>query len=827
MPPVNIDDIELSQEILDELKTEDRSVNLEQLERIGKALETRKNEAVTYRQSCGIEETWAQCEDAYAGIDDMNRHEYHGNRWIKPTTMNAPVITGARSGVATVRSSAFVRLTTRYVDAGAAKIGEILLPIDDKAFSFSPTPVPDLIKGQDDTTPVPDPYNPGQNLKRPATPEEAMQMGAQPGAPAPEVDLRTMDLVKEQVELATKKAKLAEQKIFDWQVECQHPFEMRKVIFDAARIGVGISKGPFPDKRRHMAMIKNANGQSELVIKEEIVPADKWVDPWNIFPDPACGEDIRNGDYLFERAYYSEKQVRDLKGLPGYLDDQIDKVLFIGPTHVAEKTRNPTEQQDMKHPYVVWFYTGTLDRADFEVINPVASQQIKDKKDQVHVLCTIINDLVVHGTINPLEQSGDIPYHAVPWIRKPNSWAGTGVAEQLFTPQRMVNAATRSLLNNAGISAGPQIVINQRGIQPANDDWTIYPNKIWYLTEAGQTDDIRKAFLSVDIHNVGDQLYKIVEYGMRLAEESSSIPLITQGLSGKTTPDTFGATQLQDNNANQLLRYIGYNFDGYVTVRQTNQYYEYLLLDETIDNDLKGDWTIHAHGSVALVERAIQDQTIAQMTPLAQDPQFGVNPKKWFAMLARSKHLDPAEFQYTKEEQAKIDSMPKPQPPQIEVAKIRAATVEMQIKANAEKAMQEAALEKELATLDAQIRMQTAEMVNETARIRVKLDTDRDTVYAQSEAQRVQVEHNAKMAELQIKRELAIMESAAKQQISVDQLKAKLADTAIKVQTQKELAAMDAKLRVHEHATPSGDAQMRPAVQLPGKAGPGKASTQV
>ena len=823
MAPVNIDEIALPQEILDALKTSDRTVDLERLERIGKALESRKNEAVAYRQSSGIEETWAQCEDAYAGIDDMNRHEYRGNRWIKPTTMNAPMLTGdTRQGIIPVRSSAFVRLTTRYVDAGSAKIGEILLPIDDKAFSFSPTPVPDLINGQDDPTPVPNPDAPGETLKRQATSDEMQQMETPPDTAAPEVDLRTMDLVKEKMDLATAKAKRAETKIFDWQVECQHPFEMRKVIFDAARIGVGISKGPFPDKRRRMAMI-----DGQLVIKEDIVPIDKWVDPWNIFPDPACGEDIRNGDYLFERGYFSEKQVRELKGLPGYLDNQIDKVLFIGPAHTTEQTRNPTDQNTTKHPYVVWFYHGTMDREDFETINPSTSASLMDKKEQVHVVCTMINDLVVHGTVNPLERSGDLPYHAVPWIRKPNSWVGTGVAEQLFTPQRMANAATRSLLNNAGVSAGPQIVINQRGIQPANNDWNIVPNKIWYLTEAGQTDDIRKAFYSVDIHNVGDQLYKIVEYAMRLAEESSSIPLITQGLSGKTTPDTFGATQLQDNNANQLLRYIGYNFDGYVTVRQTNQYYEYLLLDPEIGDDHKGDFSIHAHGSVALVERAIQDQTIAQMTPLAQDPQFGVNPKKWFAMLARSKHLNPAEFQYSKEEQAKIDAMPKPQPPQIEVAKIRAATVEMQIKAAAAQAAQDAALEKELATLDAQITIQAAEMANETTRIKVKLDTDRDTVYAQTEVQRVQVEHNAKMMELQLKRELAIMESASKQQISVDQVKAKLADTALKLQTQKELAAMDAKLRVHEHITPSGDALRRPAVQLPGKAGQGKALSQL
>ena len=41
-------------------------------------------------------------------------------------------------------------------------------------------------------------------------------------------------------------------------------------------------------------------------------------------------------------------------------------------------------------------------------------------------------------------------------------WRGCG--RQISMPQRMVNAATRALLNNAGLSSGVQIILDQLGV---------------------------------------------------------------------------------------------------------------------------------------------------------------------------------------------------------------------------------------------------------------------------------------------------------------------------------------------------------------------------
>ena len=134
----------------------------------------------------------------------------------------------------------------------------------------------------------------------------------------------------------------------------------------------------------------------------------------------------------------------------------------------------------------------------------------------------------VRATLNPLD-SGEFPYHAMPWQRRAGSWAGRGVPEQLDTPQRMVTAATRSMLDNAGISAGGQIVIDSSVVTPADGIMAMSPHKIWYMNgDEMEALDVQKAFGYFKVPNVTNELMGIVEWGMRLAEESSSIPLITR-----------------------------------------------------------------------------------------------------------------------------------------------------------------------------------------------------------------------------------------------------------------------------------------------------------
>ena len=634
---------------------------------IGVQIAAKRDEAKAARASSGIEDVWREAEEAYLGIDDANRHEFSGANWAKPMSSDGPVTTDRKDRSGDHRSTVYLRLTSRYVDAGTAKLGEILLPADDKAFSLSEMPVPELIDAQKDESqvvhselgaPLTRPLAKGEGAPAIASPPpiptvaamagEAPMPGMAPPAPAApaRVPLTVKDLAIEKIEMARKRAKAAETRIYDWMTQTQYRAEIRKVIQDSARIGVGVLKGPVPKSKRVMA-IAERNGGIELAIKETIVPACEWCDPWNVFPDPACGENICDGDFVFERDFMSSRQIRNLKKLPGYVVSQIDKVLEEGPDKSNLETEGRGSGPKNKGRFTVWYFYGSLTKDEAQAIKQAAGSPVSPDEcgdGMAHVIVTLINDSVVRATINPLD-SGSFPYHSMPWQRRAQHWAGVGVAEQMKAPQKITNAALRALLNNAGKSAGSQFVMDQAGIAPADGNWTITPDKIWAKTQDGPA-DVREAFMAIQIPNVTAQMMSIITMGERFAEETTSIPLITQGQSGATTPDTFGAAQLQNNNANQLLRTIGYSFDDHITEPVVRQYYEWLLLDPDVPNDEKGEFQIDAHGSIALVERAIQDQSITQMGNMAANPIYGIDPKKWAALFLKSKRLDPGQVQY-------------------------------------------------------------------------------------------------------------------------------------------------------------------------------------
>ncbi len=320
------------------------------LSTLGISIAKKRDEAMTARKSSGIEEIWMNCEEAYLGIDDANRTEFSNAKWAKPTTMDAQVTTSnGAAKAAGVRSTVFVRLTSRYVDAGSAKLAEILLPMDDKNFTLKPLPVPDLILQKDDLRQAMDGMT-GAPLMRDMTQEEiaaqpaaappgfpgatssqvtppAQPAGA-PGAPgAPlaqpgQVPLTVADIANQKLDAAADAAEKAETRIYSWMVDCRRPSEVRKVIFDAGRIGVGVLKSPTPAITKSMALTKDDKGDPVLQIKKKVVPVSRWIDPWNLFPDPACGEDIHNGDFIIERDFLAPKKLKDIGQLYGYLQDQ-------------------------------------------------------------------------------------------------------------------------------------------------------------------------------------------------------------------------------------------------------------------------------------------------------------------------------------------------------------------------------------------------------------------------------------------------------------------------------------------------------------------------
>lgn len=708
-----------------------KAEQFERLEKLGIALAKSRSEAIDGRESSGIEEIWKEDEEFYEGIDDANRGESDAWR-SKPAFQATP-------GQNQPKSTVFFNITRPYVDAASARIGDMLLPTDDKGWAIGPTPIPQLSEIAKGNLPE---EMVGQIQADPRLPDDAAKQ-AQMGEITKSAD--------EMVTRAKEAAEKAEKRIEDWHVECQYNAEMRQVIEDSAKIGTGVMKGPIPSKQQGVKYTEGA-----LEFYEKTQPKSQRVDAWNCFPDKGCGNNIHKGAYHWERDYITERELNNLIGVPGYIEEQIELCIDEEP-HKAVKSFSGDHEsmkglvkRDKTNLYEIWYYYGRLSKEDMECCGLEAKEGETPAK--IDACVTMVNNRVIKAAKNYME-SGEFPYDYMPWQRRTDSPFGIGVARQINTPQRVVNGAARNLMTNAGLAGGPMWIYLQGLVEPVDGIWEIAPLKGWQASEDADLDDARKAFTFIDMPMMQSDLQAIIQLGLKMAEDVTGLPMLLQGQQGNA-PDTLGGTEIVNNNASTVLRRIARLWDDYVTEPHIRRYYRYLLQYGEHDDE-KGDFVIEARGSSALIERDVQNQFIAQMANIAANPIFGLDPKKWAKEHLKSQRLDPAQFEFDDEQWEQIVSnmmSGQEQDTSTQVAEIRAAVDQERIQSN--EAIKAAELEYK----------------------RDKDERDREVLMI------------VKDAESQLKE----MQGQDKKEIDFSKIKAQLAEVASKLRVQKELSGTQA-----------------------------------
>lgn len=651
------------------------------LNALANTLVAKRKQYMNGRQALGIELEWQEDEDSYEGIDDANRDEEARYRPRKPTEGGGSTI---RTDAQTIRSTVFLNITAPYVDAAAAKVADMLMPTDDRSWQLKPTPVPELpgmagtpqvqaqmtAAGPTDASAMPAMAVPAPG-QPPQLPAPRQAGGEQPAPQQPPVPKSPMaEWLEQQKAEANRKAENAQRLIDDWLVECNYHREVRRVIEDAARLGTGVLKGPFPIHRKRKRWATQG-AQPVLEEYEEYTPGSKAISPWDFFSDPACGENIHNGSGCFERDRLSERTLADLRGKQGYFDDQIKACLKEGPAqHIAEgRIDIPRDAAIDKQQFETWYWHGVLEREDLEVLG-VDLEGVGDTAVYIPIMAQMVNDRVIKVALNPLS-NGKFPYDLLPWSKRQGICWGKGVARKIRTPQRMVNALTRNLMDNTALAASIILLLRQAGLNPADGKWTLGGGMKVFLVddEATKTARAEDAIKSVEIPSRQAEIMAIIEFALRMGEQVTGLPLLMQGQMGRTT-DRVGVAQIMNNNGNTTLRAHAKNHDDHITEPHIRRYYDWLQ-EYVDDSEVQGDFQIDARGSSALVDRELQNQWIAQMAPYVKDPAFGINPKKWFEEFSKSVRYDPKRIQYTDEQLAQIQSQQPPPPVQLLVAQAR------------------------------------------------------------------------------------------------------------------------------------------------------------
>ena len=687
------------------------------VEMLAASLLARRQEAMEYRASTGVERRWREDEELFDFMDDPGGHSL-----VERAARINPVH-AANSNRSTVK----VNIIRAKTEAAVGRFADIAMPVDDRNWELDATPVPDLDKQLLDT--------------RPAMQGGAPVMDQQTGQQA------TMrDVAQDIIDQAKDRMSAMQTEIDDQLVECRYNAECRAMLWDAAKLGTGVLKGPMVVKRAKKRW-QDMDGMQVLQVSEEHKPASKRVSPWMVWPSPDCGSDLSRAEYFWECDYMLAREIRGLSGIAGYDAEMIELALSTPPNRVCTgygPDGNRIDRYTVKDSslYEVWEYNGDVPRDLLDCMQCEIPEGMGGSSLSAAVV--FVNDLPIKAVLNPLD-TADLPYDFFQWTKTGDSPWGIGIPRMMAWQQRVITAAWRASMDNAGDSAGQQIIMNA-GVEPADGVWELSGRKIWRNTDGSV--NAAQAFSQFQLQSRQQELANIIELALRFSDMETGIPVLFQGEQGKL-PETLGATNIMVDANNVSLRTRVRVFDDQVTVPHLRRYYDWNM-QYSERSDIKGDYQVNARGVSVLLEKDQQAQSIIQLWPLLADPDVAsrVDKGKLAKQLFAAHRLDvlKTEDQIKQEQLHQQGAQPDP------------ATSAAQIRAEAQ--------------------LQVAQLNQESDMQELQLKQ------IMAEADRAH-EREMKQIDLQIQ----MMKLANERNISLDSIKAMLASDSMKLKTQKELAA--------------------------------------
>jgi hypothetical protein len=433
------------------------------------------------------------------------------------------------------------------------------------------------------------------------------------------------------MDVAKRASENMSREIDDQLTECQYPKHSRRSIDDLCKLGSGVMKGPLNGKaaQRWKKVSQIMGGQATDVYKlaptaEGNRPIALRVDPWAFFPDTNATE-MESSESELERHLPNRSQLRRLTKLLDFNKPAVEALLKDGPGHgansdldyLAQLRTITNEGSAVTDRYVLWEYHGPLECDEIETIvmmlegEEAAAKWREDysELDEVRVIVFFCNDKLLKIEPDWLLDSNETLYSVASFEKSGTSvLGGYGVPAMMRDPERALRAAFRMLLDNGGLSVGPQIVIDKSKVTPEDGQWKMAPRKVWLKSGDDITADT-KVFEMFNIPSNTDELVKIIELSLKFIDEMTSLPLIAQGEQGAHITQTAGGMSMLMNSANVIFRDVVKNWDDDMTTPMIRRFYDWNM-QFSPKEELKGDMQVEARGTSALLVREIQSANL-------------------------------------------------------------------------------------------------------------------------------------------------------------------------------------------------------------------------
>ena len=396
------------------------------------------------------------------------------------------------------------------------------------------------------------------------------------------------------------------------------------VIHSATVFGTGILKGPMVERKRRTAWVVNPEtGAWETKRVEDYAPYAEFVPVWSIYPDMAATR-LTDARYIFQRHLMQRRDLVQLARREDFLGPVILEYLAAVPEGDVERKNHEVQLNIMgdamtvdnsRGRYEVLEYWGSLSAPELrqcgcEDIDP-------DDQGEYWANVWMLGPFVVKAEISPFD-SNRHPYYFFYFDKDETSIFGEGVPSLMRDDQEILNAATRAMLDNAAITAGPQFDVNMDLLDPNEDPTEVYPLKVWMRRGEGheaQYPAVRELRLS----SYTNEYLALINTAERWGSEHT-VPAYMHGQNDpRGAAGTATGMSMLMGAANIEIKDLARNFDNGITRPFIRAMFEWNM-EMSDDDSIKGDFAVQARGSSSLVAKEIKAQQLDQFSMAVANP---------------------------------------------------------------------------------------------------------------------------------------------------------------------------------------------------------------
>jgi hypothetical protein len=518
-----------------------------------------------------------------------NARRYTEERWLKDLRQYRGIYDAdVLAAIGARRSKAFVRATRVKIKTVDARVADLLFPTgSERTWTAEATPVPSL----------------DRETKRHIVQALQQALGRQP----------TRQEVDAGVKKAVDQAARGMAAVIDDQLgEADYAGIARQVLHSGHLYGTGILKAPLVERKARQKFVIE-HGRWVMKTESYVVPFVDHVPLWRWYPDMSATT-LDECRFVYERHLFTRAKLASLAKLRSFKGQLIRDYILAHPKgqrtpkYFDSEIRSIGERVGVKE----------TEDGNFEVLERwgwldgelLAAAGVEVPATRMHEtffsnVWLLPSGEIIKIVLQPIN-GVTWPYHIYYIDKDETSIFGDGFASIMRDDQTMINAATRMVLDNGALTAGPQFEVNMSLLAPSERAEDMHPFKIW--ARNGQ-DPNSPAVRVLTVPNGLEYLMPVVEMFKRNSDDVTAIPRYMEGQNAtQGAAGTASGMSMLMANASIVMKELLTAYDRVTRSFVESLYYWNMQFNS--DETIKGDFAIKARGAASLMAKELRAQQL-------------------------------------------------------------------------------------------------------------------------------------------------------------------------------------------------------------------------